>query len=289
MTQSVKFSLGDNFPKLMHDFRLEFREDPIRIYTVLKECIPDVPSDVLDAFLKGKYDVGMENGSPFFYESGKDLTQEVINFIEQNYVNKGEDVELYHLGLKNVDEFVKFGDYNDGEEYRNNYNEHIETYTAYYEKAVKEFQKAEKSLNWIYRNWDLVNRQKPIVRSAKQIINAQKLNEHLCNVKIVDYHAAVMTKDGKIWWYGKDVEYQIFQHLNLKTLLISLGVDVESLIDYRPNFGWGLSIYNITPEQYESLISFAIERNEDFLQINDIKYTLEKILQFKNGEINLLA
>lgn len=284
---TVNFTIGDNFPSLMHDLRWDFRENPSKVYENLRQAIPDVSHNTIDAFLRGKLDVGIENGQPFFFETQNDLTQEIIEWVEQQYVKAGEDIESYWGGIVKVDEFVVRSNYKWNADYEEDREDHLQLYRGHYDRAVKKFQEVTKSLEWFYRNWAEYGRQKPYVRALNEIINAERLSQYaLVDAKEVNYHALVMTVDGKIWWYGKNSTYAIFQHENLRHELFKLGANASQTLDYRST-GWTGSLHGASSKQIDALVQFALDRDELSLIFNDSTITVENLLKFKNGEIKL--
>lgn len=290
MTQTVHFSIGD-ITGYLHDMRWNFREDPKGIYEKFKELFKGIPHEILDDFFRGRRDATMDGDAVVFVPTTIDKTNETIDWVELQYVKSGEAIEIYFEGMTHPEKFHNRSDFKYTDDYEEAIQDEIDLYRGHYDRETKTFAQWKKTLNWFLSNWTNGERKTPTLRVYKDILNATKLDELRCNQywwKSVNRHALILDGEGQIWWFGVNYQYNILQHTALEEQLDDFGVEIKSYygdggvgsnIAYDPVNGWRTHASTINQKQLDTLIAFAIERNEDFLIMNEKKNPIEVLIE----------
>lgn len=293
MTMTTNFSIEGLDNLMNNDWRWSFREDPKKWFETLQSALHGIPTEFIHKFYKGLFDAKVEGDSILFVESGKDLTNEIVDWMLKQFVECGESVEIYFEGLANPERLVNRQDFDYTEDYLEEINQTRTLYRNYYDKSVEKFKATKSALEWVYKNWG-GRTTLPKIRTFKEMQRDEDIKELRCtDFTAVDYHALLLDVDGKVWWYGEESSYSPLQHMELHDTLRKLGInsvdyslDGPSDIAYDPNYKWRLSFSNITKPQIETLIEFALDRGEDHIIVyTDDKISLEKLISFLNDEI----
>lgn len=285
----------EGLDRLMNnDWRWSFRDDPKKWVDALQKTLHGIPMELVHKFYKGVIDAKVEGDGVVFVESGKDLTNEIVDWMLDQFVKCGESVEVYFEGLAKPERLVNQQDFDCVEDYLEEINQTRTLYRNYYDKSVEKFKATKSALEWVYNNWFSGKIQFPNIRTFKDMQRDEDIKELRCtDFTTVNYHALLLDVDGKVWWYGKDSSYSALQHTSLHSDLRKLGVNSidysvngPSDIAYDPRYNWRVNFSNVTKPQIETLIEFALDRGKDHIIVyGEKKVPVDTLVSFLNNEI----